>query len=933
MLDESWEPQEHRPSGSRPAPLFTLASSNGLGLHESNDAISTPTIEHTSNNMPTTRARDRSEANVIPAQQPFSFPSDTHLLITTPRHVFAWDAGGVHIIFSSRRGSIIAAREAKDGSGVLAVASSNVVVMHDTKRGQEQSWGLDPQREEVRHLEYAPDAKSLFLSTTSDGTVQRYSTVTSRMLGEMQKHDAVPVALAVSCTGHLVLSASHQPPVIFLKNMEHNSAPVQLQTNASKAPVSCAVFHPERPNIFLLAFRDGTVAAYDSTRISRSERQSASDGEISCLRNVHRAVVTGEESSRQLALAAPVVGAAFLPGFKTRAVTAGRDGKCKIIDFARGGVMLRTWHAKAPLTSISAIALRSQIEKQGVPAAATRKRSSASHTIGGPTSTECMIAVSRIDGQVHIYDSVGILRAQKTVCAQEERISNVDWAKGPAPRSLDDVTADRHFSEDAPIDLTPKKTSTRQASGHSASAKRKASIVQSSPKIGLGLPPELRRISNAPPRQFTIHPHEIDADEGTVRYTPSPKRTHAVPLAGAEYHDLFSPVKPVEPMKSPIEQRVTSPPRNRPRLSSQTFVKSPELKGNGKAPVSESRGAVVFPAAEMTSTRAVKERPHPARAPTLKPTRQATVQKSPLNKTKRHITFKHGGDGTTRSSVATGNSNARILADLRKLAAEGPSNRKHGTLSSYAVSQPKLSSTLGEAANDQSKAAQTFEATPLPAEPDTSSIEDANEDIWLTSSTDSAPQNRSRVRRTQPVRAAKQSPRLVENNAQNPRAQASCQVDGSTEEEMFATAASRMSPTNGTFSPTSREVRDLFPRTSSLSPRQRKSPKRSPQRRKPLNEATLTSMAVNGAFGRRPKSPWARAKAEKGAKSLQVLEDPPPVIPGSLPRSEGFACLSCPETKARVHALEGEVAHLKGEVLALKAILRRNGLPFQAGFR
>lgn len=926
----------HRPHGSRPAPLFTPASSNGVGLHESNDAISTPTIEHTSNNMPTTRARDRSEATASQAQEPFSFPSDSHLLITTPRHVFAWDTGGVHTIFSSRRGSIIAAREAKDGSGVLAVASSNVVVMHDTKRGQEQSWGLDPQREEVRHLEYAPDAKSLFLSTTSDGAVQRYSTVTSRMLGEMQKHDAAPVALAVSCTGHLVLSASHQPPVIFLKNMEHNSSPIQLQPNASKAPVSCAVFHPERPNIFLLAFRDGTVAAYDSTRISRNERQSASDGEISCLRNVHRAVVTGAESSRQPTLAAPVVGAAFLPGFKTRAVTAGRDGKCKIIDFARGGVMVRTWHAKAPLTSVSVLALKPPLEKQDAPTAATRKRASASHTIGGPTSTDCMIAVSRIDGQVHIYDSVGILRAQKTVCAQEMRISNVDWAKGPAPRSLGDATANRHFSEDTSINLTPKKTSTRQCSRRSVSAKRKASIVNSSPKIGLGLPPELRRTSNASPRQFTFHPNEIDADDGTVRYTPSPKRTQAVPLAGAEYHDLFSPVKPMEPLKSPTEQRVTSPPRNRPRLSSQTFVRSPELESNGRAPVSESRGGVGFPAAERTSTRAMKERPHPARAPTLKPTHQVIVQKSPLNKTKRHITFKHGGDGTTRSSVTTGNSNARILADLRKLAAEGPSNRKHGTLSSYAVTQPRLSSSHGEGANAQSgppKAAQTFEAMPLPAKPDTGNIGDANEDIWLTSSTDSAPQNVSRARRTQPARVAKQSPRSVEKKAHNQRTRASCQVDGSTEEEMFATAASRMSPENGAFSPTSREVRDLFPRTSSLSPRQRKSPKRSPQRRKPLKEATLTSMAVNGAFGRRPKSPWARAKAEKGTKPIQVLEDPPPVIPGSLQRSDGFACLSCPETKARVHALEGEVAHLKGEVLALKAILRRNGLPFQAGFR
>lgn len=195
----------------------------------------------------------------------------------------------------------MAVKESKDGSGVLAVASRDVVVLHDTKRGKEQSWGLDAPQEEVRHLEYSNDGTSLFLSTASDGLIQQYSTERSRLLEPVQKHSSAPVALAISPTEQLMVSASGTPPVVYLKNLEDNLIGTLIQPSASTAPVCAAAFHPQRPNIFMLAFRDATVAAYDATKVStnngRYTTQVANmNGEISHFENLHRKVTTGDLS-------------------------------------------------------------------------------------------------------------------------------------------------------------------------------------------------------------------------------------------------------------------------------------------------------------------------------------------------------------------------------------------------------------------------------------------------------------------------------------------------------------------------------------------------------------------------------------------------------------------------------------------------------------
>ena len=61
-------------------------------------------------------------------------------------------------------------------------------MLHDTKRGQEKSWGLSAQEDEVRHLQYTKDSKNLFLSTKATNEIQCYSTEAQQLCSPPRRH-------------------------------------------------------------------------------------------------------------------------------------------------------------------------------------------------------------------------------------------------------------------------------------------------------------------------------------------------------------------------------------------------------------------------------------------------------------------------------------------------------------------------------------------------------------------------------------------------------------------------------------------------------------------------------------------------------------------------------------------------------------------------
>jgi WD40 repeat protein len=878
----------------------------------------------------------------------------------------------VHPVFRSKKGSIVAAREAKDGSGVLAVASSNVVVLHDTKRAKEESWGLTGDQDEVRYLEYGPDAKSLFLTTATDGAIQHYDTERSRMLEPAEKLAMPPATLAVSATGHLVLSASQNPPVIYLKNMMMNNPSLRLHPNASASSISCAAFHPERPNVFMVAFRDGTVAAYDASRMPKRDfgvhaAPGLKDGEIGHISSLHRGTVGGDSSLDKSTLVAPIIGIAFLPGFKTRAVTAGRDGRCKIIDFANGGEVLRTWHARAPLTSISVIAIRSDTAFRS--ARGSRQSQPFVHTIGGPTSTDSVIALGRIDGKVQIYDTVGLMLTQKSIAGQEEKILSVEWIKGDSPRVMETGGIDRHFSEASSTSLRPQTTKTPPAQAQSLSIKK--------PGISQTQSSDIVRST----RKLVIHPDEIE-EESTVRRKPAAKNATKSPMAVVGFQDLFSPIKS-EPTRTATQEPISSPRRSRPRLSSQTFVQSPS-KVPRHLELATPRGPTIIRPVEShaTSSASAEKGQRNRQTSHMKSMRRKSKRLTPGNASVRRISFAQDnvrvGDGTMRSreSVVPGkaSANAKVLADLRRLAQGDLSQRNSGTLSLYATShrhtQP-YTFISSEPPQNQPQHSRDHTATSEThgvhvSDPDTwptdsviSSLRD-NEDIWLTSESEDELNGRRRHRVTAVQRPpGRQTSRSRVDHTGGtmstavshvgtqciPSSAQALRLDGSTEEEMFSANSHLLS--DGAFSPASADVRGLFPRSSSLSPRKyatsktRKHIHVSPDRK----GLALTAISLNQALGRQPKSPWAKAKATRRAPSPrkdssaeQKRQQAVQATTQHISRMDGVTggpsvCVTCPEIGARVQDLENEVAILKGEVLAMKSVLRRNGLPFPACLR
>ena len=902
--------------------------------------------------MPSTRhvSRKQPSPKTSTGQNQFTFPRDKHLLVATPSHIYAWDSTGVHIVFASSKSGIVAAREAKDGSGVLAVADKHTVVLHDTKRGQERSWGLNADDDKVRHLEYTADAKLLFLSTNLTADIQSYSTEQSKLLAPSRSHASPPVALAISGTGHLLVSASDKPPATYLRDLKQNSEPTLIESRASETGVSKIAFHPERPNIFLLAFRDGTVASFDATKISRNRKgpyanqEAVNAGEMSRMPRLHRTTLQTPNTPS-------ITDAAFLPGYKTRAITTGADGRCRLIDFADGGIVVRTWHAKAPVASVSILSRKSEVNLR------KQSASNPSHTMGWPTSTDNLIAIGRADGKVHIYDSLGLLLDHRGFSEDGESIISVEWAKGMSPAAISSSIITKGM--DGLIKNEVSEAPTDHAT-NSVQPPPKSKVRSETTFEHVGLPTALRKPKRPatpadpqPLRRFTIHPDEIE--ECTVRHNPASKPAEPVFGDQKQYLDLFSPVKPPDKaeQKLPV-QRLTSPPRTRPRVSPGTFIKSPEATPAGQYnSISRPRNLALFPSTDSSSTT-----PQPLSRPSV------GTAKLPSIRHGTKITFKPTSQRRVRRSSLyriekpSDNVNAKVLADLRKLSSDHLTYRRHGTLAPFAhskpanVEQPELNAKRrtscllrrhkdhvetdlnSETALEIYEHAHRKRHWPEDSNQDTS----IDGDIWLTSDSDddttrqhrrgrhrherppARQTSRSRVDSKGTISTLAQAPAGLKLESQTKRPV----MDGSTDDDM-ETARSHISP-SGVFSPSSSEVRDLFPRTSSLSPRKSKQARKSDRaapgtKARPLAEVTLNTLSTSHA-----KSPWARARAQKNRKAQQPTNTEQAINRNTTKSHKQPHCDICVPTKSRVIELEAEVARLNGEVLALKAILRRNGV-------
>ena len=289
-------------------------------------------------------------------------------MITTSGAIYSWDQAGLHRVFTSSKRAIFAAKEAKDGTQILAIADRHTVVLHDCRRNREESWGLegDDSADHVRLLEYTNDGQRLFLSTSLSGQIQCFYIRGTGHLREVGKeHPKPPTVMAVSAHGAFMLSASEEPTVVYLQDLKTTGYARQLHPRAEEKSVIVAAFHPENDHVFLLGFKNSTLVAHkagkmkmrSNGRVDVANALQDLNGwtlEIGRFPNLHRittrkaaalnsaAIGTRYEDADTTSVGAKsvgIVGAAFLPGHRSRAVSVGGDGKCKIVDFEKGTVL------------------------------------------------------------------------------------------------------------------------------------------------------------------------------------------------------------------------------------------------------------------------------------------------------------------------------------------------------------------------------------------------------------------------------------------------------------------------------------------------------------------------------------------------------------------------------------------------------------------
>ena len=70
------------------------------------------------------------------------FPAHHQLIVTTKRSVYAWDGRRVKELFHSGSAGIVAAKRLEERSNMMAIADSQVVVLHDVRRQKQKSYRL-----------------------------------------------------------------------------------------------------------------------------------------------------------------------------------------------------------------------------------------------------------------------------------------------------------------------------------------------------------------------------------------------------------------------------------------------------------------------------------------------------------------------------------------------------------------------------------------------------------------------------------------------------------------------------------------------------------------------------------------------------------------------------------------------------------------------
>ncbi|KAF1838581.1 hypothetical protein BDW02DRAFT_479403, partial [Decorospora gaudefroyi] len=457
-----------------------------------------------------------------------------NLFIATPKAIYFRPPLSEKTLFECETaGGIANARASKDNSGLFAVADGQVVLLHDASRGRDRKYQLKNSDDEPRLLLFSPDSRTLYFTTSLSSSVQAYSIPTAELLPSLPSHPSPPNTIAISSNGIVLLSASPDPATIHLQDRRWGgSAAVNFCPRDARSAATCAAFQqfngPAQPAYtnFVIGFQDGMLAMYRLFLPSLRKRYAEPHQthfftlqpvRVGAMKKIHKAAMGG------------VTAAEFVPGYKSRVVSIGHDGKCRL-------------HVSSPATCLS-VSAQEPILSNG--------RGDGTVLLGGDAAEdagqvyegcETLIAIGTQAGKVLVFNILGLLIHEVTM---EVPITAVEWvgdmsAPSVLPNRVLSLPPDPHPAVDTPmegfLDYSEEETGTV-----------KKTVL-----------PQRRTVTRKPvPVQ---QPRDLFSDE-------RPRRTSDVPGRRRPYVLNGSPLRVTKQRERPMRRSLM-----RPRISTETFM-------------------------------------------------------------------------------------------------------------------------------------------------------------------------------------------------------------------------------------------------------------------------------------------------------------------------------------------------------------------------
>lgn len=292
------------------------------------------------------------------------------------------------------------------------------------------------------------------------------------------------ILLALSPTKDSAIFADPASPTIHIARASGTPVICAYTHQASALGATTAAFHPVYSTVFLVAFQDGSIAAFRLREEVNKDYKSATPPELKslgCVSQAHRPTAGGHT----------VVDAKFLPSRMLKAVSIGQDGLCRLLDFARRGCLIRTWRMPAvPLCVAATISGTDQQDSECKPI-----------QNNSPSDQPCTIAVACDNATVSFYNCLGIQQHSVALPDFTKSVLSLEWCRAPSPRRCSRVrTTEMHLTvQDLPILHRTSMQSTKLSDTNTAS---------------LGQPTIDRYTRDLPARRmFAVHPDELPSRE------------------------------------------------------------------------------------------------------------------------------------------------------------------------------------------------------------------------------------------------------------------------------------------------------------------------------------------------------------------------------------------------------------------------------------